>query len=196
MTVALTFLAICTLSCRIACISPWWYFMTGHWPVVNDSDLAQPRPSRIDRAPIFALSSTPPGSPVTYRPGMPRAPPAAVIHQGVQHGSGCLVGGIGAVALRLEADGIDRAVHLGYPEDLLDLILGVALRHVDGLAAEGAGLGQPLGGQITDDHDSGAEQLGRGGRGQPDWSGTGDVHRRARLDPRGVRAVEAGREDV
>src|SRR6202012_3191728 len=52
--------------------------MTGHWPVVNESDLAQPVPSDSDSEPILAASSMPPGSPVTYRPGMPIAPPAAV----------------------------------------------------------------------------------------------------------------------
>ena len=47
MTVALTAFAICTLSCRIAIISWRLYRMTGHWPVVNDSDFAQPRPMRM-----------------------------------------------------------------------------------------------------------------------------------------------------
>src|SRR5919204_86225 len=52
--------------------------MTGHWPVVNECDFAHPRPSRIDRLPTFAASSMPPGSPVTYSPGMPSWPPARV----------------------------------------------------------------------------------------------------------------------
>ena len=43
-TVALTLLAICTLSCRIAIISCRLYFITGHWPVVKEWDLAQPSP--------------------------------------------------------------------------------------------------------------------------------------------------------
>ena len=62
---AFTALAICTLSCRIAIISCRLYFITGHWPVVNDSDFAQPSPSRIDSEPSLAASSTAPGSPVT-----------------------------------------------------------------------------------------------------------------------------------
>ena len=52
--------------------------MTGHWPVTNECDFAQPSPSRSDSEPTLAASSTPPGSPVTYSPGMPIAPPARV----------------------------------------------------------------------------------------------------------------------
>ena len=39
--------------------------------------------------------------------------------------------GVRAVAARLEADGVDAAVDLGHAEDLLDLVLRVALRDVD-----------------------------------------------------------------
>jgi hypothetical protein len=79
MALALTALAIWILSCRIAIISCRLYFITGHCPVVKDSDFAHPVPRLIDRDPFFAASSTAPGSPVTYRPGMPSAPPAAVM---------------------------------------------------------------------------------------------------------------------
>ena len=65
MGVAFTFFAMLTLSWRIACMSPRWYFMTGHCPVTNVWDFAKPRPNRMDREPCFAASSTAPGSPVT-----------------------------------------------------------------------------------------------------------------------------------
>lgn len=39
--------------------------MTGHWPVVNDSDFAQPVRSDSGSDPTSAASSMPPGSPVT-----------------------------------------------------------------------------------------------------------------------------------
>jgi hypothetical protein len=61
----LTFFAICTRSYRIAIMSSRLYFITGHWPVTNECDFAQPSPSRMDSEPTFAASSTPPGSPVT-----------------------------------------------------------------------------------------------------------------------------------
>jgi hypothetical protein len=75
----LTFLAICTLSWRIAIISWRLYFITGHWPVVKEWDLAQPSPIRIDSDPTLAGSSTAPGSPVTYSPGIPSLPAALVM---------------------------------------------------------------------------------------------------------------------
>ena len=62
---ALTFLAMWTLSCRMAIIRPRLYFITGHWPVVKLSDFAQPVPRLSDSEPFLAASSTPPGSPVT-----------------------------------------------------------------------------------------------------------------------------------
>nr|MBP1190438.1 hypothetical protein [Frigoribacterium sp. PvP032] len=39
------------------------YFITGHWPVVNDSDLAQPVPRLSESEPFWAAASMPPGSP-------------------------------------------------------------------------------------------------------------------------------------
>jgi hypothetical protein len=77
-TVAFTAFAMCALSFRIICIRPWWYFITGHCPVVKLCDFAQPRPIRIDSEPSLAASSTAPGSPVTYRPGMPSYPATLV----------------------------------------------------------------------------------------------------------------------
>src|SRR5690625_5157450 len=76
MTLALTALAMWIRSWRIACMRPRWYFITGVCPVTKDSALAQPVPNSIDSAPRWAASSTPPGSPVTYRPGMPTEAPA------------------------------------------------------------------------------------------------------------------------
>jgi hypothetical protein len=60
----------------------------------------------------------------------------------------------------VEADGGDRAVDLGNPEDLLDLLTRIALRDVDGLGAEAAGLGQSFGVHVAHDHGGGAEQHG------------------------------------
>ena len=64
-----------------------------------------------------------------------------------------------AVGVRLETDRVDAAVDLGDTQDLLDLLGGRALRDVHGLAAEAAGLGQPVLVEITHKHDGGAEQL-------------------------------------
>ena len=87
------------------------------------------------------------------------------------------------MAAGLEADGVHGRVDLGHAEDLLDLILGVALGDVDGLAAEAARLRQALGDQVADDHDRRAEQLRRVGRRQADRARAGDVHRRAGVTP-------------
>ena len=61
----LTALAIWILSYRIACINWRLYRITGHWPVAKVCDFAQPKPMRIPSTPVFAFSSTPPGSSVT-----------------------------------------------------------------------------------------------------------------------------------
>ncbi len=62
------------------------YRMTGHCPVVKTCDLAQPSPMRMLRLPLLAASSTPPGSSVTYRPGIPIAPAGAgELHQRVEY---------------------------------------------------------------------------------------------------------------
>ena len=91
------------------------------------------------------------------------------------------------MAARLEADGVDGAVHLRDAEDLLDLVLGIALGDVDRLAAERACLLEPLRNQVADDHDGGAQELRGVGRGEPDRPGTGDVDGRARGHARAAR---------
>jgi len=58
----------------------------------------------------------------------------------------------------LEADRVDRGVDLGDAEDLLDLILGLALGDVDRLAPERARLRQALGDHVADDHDRRAQE--------------------------------------
>ena len=73
--------------------------------------------------------------------------------------AGSSTAGLLAVAARLEADGVHGAVHLRHAEDLLDLVLGLALGDVDRLAAERARLLQPLGNQVADDDHRGAQQL-------------------------------------
>ena len=75
---AFTASAMWARSCRIDIISPRWYFITGHCPVTSEWLLAHPRPRRTFRVPVLASASAAPGSPVTYRPGMPSAPPARV----------------------------------------------------------------------------------------------------------------------
>ena len=88
---------------------------------------------------------------------MPRAPPARVTSiselstwPGASASASC------AVPAGLEADRVDGAVDLRLAEDLLDLVLRVALGHVDGLAAEAAGLRESVGVEVADDHDGGA----------------------------------------
>jgi hypothetical protein len=62
-------------------------------------------------------------------------------HDRVQHGGGGFLR-VRAVAAGLEADAVDRGVHLGLAEDLLELVgeVGV-LAEVGRFAAEAAGLG-------------------------------------------------------
>ena len=96
--------------------------MTGVWPVTNVWDFAQPRPKRIFSVPIFASSSTAPGSPVTYSPG--NAEPssgASNFHDRVQHRRRRFAVRI-AVAVRFEADAVDRAIHFRRAENLIDLL--------------------------------------------------------------------------
>ena len=102
-----------------------------------------------------------------------------------------------AVALGLEADGVDRRVDHRLPDDLLDLVAqrGV-LGQVDRLAAEAPGLRQPIAVHVTDDHDGGAEQLCGMRRREADRARAGDVHRRSGRHACRHAAVVAGREDV
>lgn len=95
-----------------------------------------------------------------------------------------------------EADGVDAAVDLGFAEDLRDLILRVAFRHIDRLAAESAGLGQAILVEVADDDTGGTEQQRRGGRGDSDRARTGDVDRRADTDAGADGTVEPGGEDI
>jgi len=85
-----------------------------------------------------------------------------------------------------------RHVDLGHAEELSDLVLGLALRDVDGLAAERAGVGQTLGHQSPHNHDGSTEQLGEWAAAKTDRAGPGHVHRRARPHPGADTAVIAG----
>ena len=118
------------------------------------------------------------------------------VHERVEHRRRSLRRGILAVPSSLEADRVDSAVDLGHTEDLLDLILRVALRHIDRLAAEAARLGEPILVEIADDDTGRSEQMRRGGRGDSDGTCTGDVDRRTHTDPGADRTVEPGGEDV
>src|SRR4029453_9512578 len=199
------FLAICTLSWRIAIISCRLYFITGHWPVVKECDLAQPSPIRIDSDPTLAGSSTAPGSPVTYSPGMPSFPAARVMSMMVLS----TVAGASpwepswpwpraskptqsTAASPPPAPPPRRAA-----EDLLELLAQVVvLGQVDRLAAEAGRLGQAFLVHVADDDHGRAQQMGRGGAGQPDRAGAGDIDGGAGGHPGGPGAVVAGREDV
>ena len=104
--------------------------------------------------------------------------------------------GIGPMTARLESDGVNGAVHLGHAEKVLNLILGLTLRDVDGLTAERACMGQPFRHQIADDDHGGAEQLRRMGCRQTDRPGPGHVDGRARTHAGRDASVVAGRKDV
>ena len=118
------------------------------------------------------------------------------LHERVEDGGRGLGGRVRTVTAGLEAHGVDAAVDLGHAQDLLDLLGRVALRHVDGLAAEAAGLRQPVLIQVAHDYDRSAQELGGGRCGKAHRSGTGDVHRRPHGHASAHRTVEAGGEDV
>ena len=123
--------------------------------------------------PTLAGSSTAPGSPVTYSPGIPSFPAALVmsmIEFSTVAGASPSRRFLASVAAGLEADAVDRGVSLARAaEDLLERATQVVgLGKVDGLAAEAGGLGKPVGLHVADDHDGSAEQVRRGGRGQAD----------------------------
>ena len=118
------------------------------------------------------------------------------VHERVEHGRGCFVPGVLAVSAGLEADGVDAAVDLRGAEDLLDLVLRVALRDVDRLAAEAPRLRQTVLVEVADDGDGGTEEQRRGGRRETDGTGARDVDGRAHLHSRPDGAVESGGEDV
>ena len=134
---ALTALAICTLSCRMAIISWRLYFMTGHWPVVKDATWPSPGRCGCESADLGGLVHCRRITGDVEAGNSERAAGARHRHERIEHGRRGFLPGIGALAVRLEADAIDRAVHLRNAEDLLDLVAGVALGQVDGLASEG-----------------------------------------------------------
>src|ERR1039457_505191 len=84
-------------------------------------------------------------------------------HERVQDRRGPFHYGFFAVAARLKAHAIDRALHFWNSDDLLNLLgkHGV-FPQVDDLAAEAFCLRQPLGNHVADDHARRAEQLAAG----------------------------------
>src|SRR5512132_2920151 len=121
------------------------------------------------------------------------------VHDRVQHRRrGLALGALLAVAAGLEADTVHGRVDLAGPaQDLAERAPQVVgRRQVDGLAAEAGRLAQPVGVQVADDDHGRAQQVGRGGTGQPDRAGPGDIDRGAGGHPGRHRAVVAGREDV
>src|ERR1039458_4882430 len=84
-------------------------------------------------------------------------------HDRVQDRRGPFHYGFFAVAARLKAHAIDRALHFWNSDDLLNLLgkHGV-FPQVDDLAAEAFCLRQPLGNHVADDHARRAEQLAAG----------------------------------
>ena len=120
---------------------------------------------------------------------MPSVPPARVtsmIELSTVAGASCSASV--AVAAGLEADGVDAAVDLGHAEDLLDLVLRVALGDVDRLAAEDARLLEPLRVQVADDDRPPRRAAARSARrrGRP-----GRRRRRRRSSPASTPAVYA-----
>src|SRR5690606_25475280 len=62
-------------------------------------------------------------------------------HDGIEHGRGFFNLGVLPLAVRFEADAVDRAVHLRNPDDLFDLLgKGGVLGQVDRFTAKAAGL--------------------------------------------------------
>ena len=76
-----------------------------------------------------------------------------------------------SVTACFEAHGIDRGIDLGSAQELLELVLGITLGDVDGLAAERSGLSEALFVEVADHHHGCAEQL-RADRGR-EAHGTG-----------------------
>jgi len=109
-------------------------------------------------APIFAASSTPPGSPVTYRPGMPIDPPArAISWSALSTVAGCSAPASFAVTVCFESDAVYRAIHDLLAQNLLDLLRERGLlAQVDHFAAKALGLGQTLRNSYRRRYDGGA----------------------------------------
>jgi hypothetical protein len=118
-------------------------------------------------------------------------------HDGVEHGRGSFVVGIGAVASSFEADTIDRRIHFRDAQNLFDLFWERSPRsEVDGLATEACRLSEPLGVQVPHDDRRGPEELGGMGARKSDRTCPGNVDRGPRTNAGGVGAVEPGGEDV
>src|SRR5512132_4245626 len=160
-------------------------------PAEPDPDRQRPDLGRlVDRARVTGHIQ--PGDPEP--PGRP-----GDVHDRVQHRRRRLtLGTLGTVAAGLEADTVHGRVHLARAAQYLlqraPNVVGFG--EVDGLASERRGLAQPLGVHVADDHHGRAQQVGRGGAGQPDRAGAGDVHRGAGAHPGRPGPVVAGREDV
>jgi hypothetical protein len=171
--------------------------MNGHWPVKKASDLAQPSPMDRDSDPSLAGSSTAPGSPVTYKPGMPIRPAARVMSIIVLSTVACRSVAASSPWPRASNPTASTAASTsGTPRICSIWSRGVPFGDVDGFAAEGCGLGQAVRVQVADDHHRGTEQLRRGRGGQPDRSRAGDVDCGTGAHSGGDAAVEPGGEDV
>src|SRR6185312_4382472 len=122
---------------------------------------------------------------------------AGDLHQRVENSRGRLLTGMRPVPPRLEADRVDRAIHLRRAENLPDLGTQIVmLRQVYRLETHGTRVPQPFGIHIADDRAGGAEKLaGRSGR-HSDRPGPGDIDGRAWAHAGADCAVEAGRQDV
>ena len=121
------------------------------------------------------------------------------LHAVVEDLGGNLVAGRVAAPTRLKADAVNRGVDLSLPDNGGDGVREVPGLHgpqVDGLAAEGASLGQALGDHVADDDAGGSEEVSGGGGGESDGAGAGDVDCGAGLHAGCDGAVVAGGEDV
>ena len=172
--------------------------MTGHWPVVKDSDFAQPVPRRMRQRAVLAASSTAPGSPVTYRPGMPSAPAGGGdVHQRIEHGGRRLLRRRPCPWPRASKPTRRRRQSTsGTPRICSIWSAGSPLRHVDGFAAEARAWASRSSFRSPTITTAAPEQLGAGRRGQPDRTGAGNVDGGPDADACGDGPVETGREDV
>ena len=94
----------------------------------------------------------------------------------------------------LEAYRVDGRVHFRHTENLLDEVLEpVTLRQVHRLESDRLRVRQALGIHVADQDHGGAKNLCRGGCGQANRPGAGDVGRRAHTHARTHGTVEAGR---
>ena len=118
-------------------------------------------------------------------------------HDRVEHRGGPLELGVVSVAVGLETDAIDRAIHLRHAQDLLDLLgqRGV-FAQIDRFAAEALGLLSRSGIMSPTITTAAPKRWHAAAQARPTGPAAGHVDRRAGPDAGRDRAVIAGGEDV